>query len=265
MTEHMILERLASEIKANRRAALISLTEEEGSSPGKQGSMMAVFEDGSTLGTIGGGTLESTACKEAVSCMQEGRSKTFHYELNDTGELHMKCGGAATVFIKAFAPKDRLIIAGGGHIALELSKLGRFLDLHVVIFEDREEYGNAQRFPECEIILGDIRESLKNYPIGNDCSIVIVTRGHECDGAALRAVLGRNAGYIGMIGSRAKVHYMMQKLMDEGISKQELDRVYAPIGLKLGGGKPAEIALSILSEIMLLKNKGELRHMRDMK
>lgn len=265
MMEHIILERLAAEIKANRKAALVTLIEEEGSSPGKQGNMLVVFEDGSTLGTIGGGTLENRAYEEAEACMEEGISKTLHCKLNDTGDLHMKCGGTASVFIRAFVPKSKLIIAGGGHIALELSKLGKLAGFHVVVFEDREEYAGRDRFPECESVLGDIGESLRRYPLDSDCHVVIVTRGHECDGAALRAVLGSSAAYIGMIGSKSKVRYMMDRLISEGIDRKELERVYAPIGLKLGGDTPSEIAVSILAEIMLLKNKGELRHMRDVR
>lgn len=263
MMEHIILERLAAEVKANRKAALVTLIEEQGSSPGKQGNMMAVLEDGSTIGTIGGGTLENRAYEEAKACMEEGINKTLHYKLNDSGDLHMKCGGTASVFIRAFVPKSRLLIAGGGHIALELSRLAKIAGFHVVIFEDREEYAGRDRFPECEVILGDIGESLRNYPIASDCHVVIVTRGHECDGAALRAVLGSSAAYVGMIGSKNKVRFMMDKLVSEGIDPKELDRVYAPIGLKLGGNTPSEIAVSILAEIMLVKNNGELKHMKD--
>ena len=131
--EYAILENLAAEVKANRKAALVTLVEEQGSSPGKKGFMMAVFEDGSTLGTIGGGNLENKAREYALLCMNEGKNKLLEMELDDTGELHMQCGGKANIFIKVFKAKDSLVIAGWGHIALELHKLGKLMGFHVVI------------------------------------------------------------------------------------------------------------------------------------
>lgn len=260
--EYVLLEKLAAEVRANRKAALVTLVEEKGSSPGKQGFMMAVFEDGSTAGTVGGGNFENRAREYALQCMDEGKNKLITMELDGTGELHMQCGGTASIFIKVFRAKDRLVIAGGGHIALELQKLGKMMGFHTVILEDREEYGNPERFPGSEIHIGSIGESMSKYPLDKNCYVVIVTRGHESDADALRAAIGRGAGYIGMIGSRRKTQYVFNRLIGEGYKKEELDAVYSPVGLDLGGDSPQEIALSIMSEIMLVRNGGQLRHMR---
>lgn len=261
--EYEILEWLAAEVKANRKAALVTLIGEEGSTPGKKGFMMVVFEDGSTAGTIGGGSFENKVREYALQCMNEGNDKLLAMELNDSGELHMQCGGKASVYIKVFREKDRLVIAGGGHIALELYKLGRGLGFHTVILEDREEYGNTERFPSSDIYIGNIGESMSNYPLNKNCHVVIVTRGHEGDAAALKAAIGRGAGYVGMIGSRKKVKYVFDKLLKDGCKKEDLEAVYAPVGLDLGGDSASEIALGILSEILLVRNGGRLRHMRD--
>lgn len=263
--EYELLERLNAEVKANRNSALVTIVEEQGSSPGKQGFMMVVFEDGSTAGTIGGGGFENRVREYALECMSEGKNKLLDMELNENGELHAKCGGKASIFIKVFKKKDRLIIAGGGHIALELYKLGKLLDFHTVILEDREEYCNALRFPGCDIHVGNIGECMRDYPLDKNCYVVIVTRGHESDTAALKAAIGRGAGYIGMIGSRKKNKYILDKLLDEGCERADIDAVYAPIGLDLGGDSAAEIAFSILSEVMLVKNGGQLKHMRDLR
>lgn len=261
--EYELLEMLAAEVKANRRAALVTLVEEQGSSPGKQGFMMAVFEDGSTAGTVGGGSFENKAREYALECMKDGRNKLLELELDYSGELHMQCGGRATIFIKAFKGKERLIIAGGGHVALELYKLGKLLDFHTVIIEDRQEYANTERFPDCDIHIGNIGECMSDYPLDSNCYVIIVTRGHEGDAAALKAAIGRGAGYVGMIGSRSKTRYVMEQLKAEGYEDAELETVYSPVGLKLGGDSAAEIAFSILSEILLVKNNGQLKHMRD--
>ena len=263
--EYAILEKLAAEVKANRKAALVTLVEEQGSSPGKKGFMMAVFADGSTLGTIGGGNLENKAREYALLCMSEGKNKLMEMELDDTGELHMQCGGKANIFIKVFKAKDSLVIAGGGHIALELHKLGKLMGFHIVIMEDREEYGNNERFPGCEIHVGDIGECMSKYPIDEDCYVVIVTRGHASDADALRAAIGKGAGYIGMIGSRQKTQFVFNRLLSEGCKKEDLEAVYAPIGLGLGGDSHQEIALGIIAEIMLVKKGGSLKHMRDLR
>lgn len=263
--EYELMEKLTRSVKENRKAALVTLVQEEGSSPGKQGFMMAVFEDGSTIGTIGGGSFENKARECAIQCMNEGKSMLMELELNDSGELHMKCGGRASVFIKVFKSKDKLVIAGGGHIGIELYKLGKSLGFHTVIMEDREEYGNPERFPESEIHVGNIGDCMRDYPLDRNCYVVIVTRGHESDSDALRAALGRDAGYVGMIGSRKKTKYVFEKLLDEGCKKSDLEAVYAPIGLELGGDTAAEIAFGIISEILLVRNGGQLRHMRDRK
>jgi len=155
------------------------------------------------------------------------------------------------------------VIAGGGHVALELYKLGRILGFHTVIMEDRKEYGNAERFPGSEIHVGNIGECMRDYPLDKNCHVVIVTRGHESDAEALKAAIGRGAGYVGMIGSRNKTKYVVDKLLNEGCKEADIEAVYAPIGLSLGGDSAAEIAFSILSEILLVKNGGQLKHMKD--
>ncbi|MTI68518.1 MAG: xanthine dehydrogenase [Firmicutes bacterium] len=262
--EYKIMERISKEIKDNKRVALAMITESSGSTPAKKGAMMIILEDGSTYGTIGGGNLEYKVTKEAKICIRKNINKNFTFKLDDTGSLHMQCGGSAKVFIKLFKPERKLLIVGGGHIAYELYKLGKDLNFYTVIFDDREEYCNNDRFPEIdELQLGDIGKNLDKYPITKDCFIVIITRGHKNDEVALENVINKEASYIGMIGSKEKTSYIMNNLLDKGINKDKLKKVYAPIGLNLGGGKPNEIAFSIMSEILLIKNNGSLKHMKD--
>ncbi|KXG74270.1 XdhC family protein [Thermotalea metallivorans] len=263
--EHLLLDRISEQIKANKKVAWATVTKIEGSTPRKEGAMMAIFEDGRTLGTVGGGTFEAVVTEKAKMCLSTGESRAFHFQLNDEeGSLHMQCGGTADVFIKVFVPKDKLLIVGGGHIALELYQLGKLLGFYTAIFEDRESFLSKERFPEAdELILGNIEEQLSNYPVDKYCHIVIVTRGHRYDEAALRVVIDRDAGYIGMIGSKNKTKYVMDRMKEAGISTEKIRKVYAPIGLDLGGETPMEIALSILGEILLVKNKRTPQHMRD--
>lgn len=260
-----ILNAIKSEVNKNKRAALVMITNIEGSTPRHEGSMMVVYENGNITGTIGGGKLELVCIHKAKEYLRTGESKKDVFELTDEeGSLHMQCGGQAEIFFKIFKPDNKLLIVGGGHIALQLYELANTLKFETIIFEDREEYCNKDRFPNAnELILGDIEESLANYPIDNNCYVVIITRGHNHDEVALKTVLNRNAAYIGMIGSRNKTKYVMDNLKKDGFDEKTLNEVYAPIGLKLGGETPEDIALSIISEIVLIKNGGSLKHMKE--
>lgn len=265
--EYKILDVITNEIKRNKRAALVTITKVQGSSPRKEGSMMVLKEDGTIFGTIGGGKLELVAAKWAKKCMQNGKDESYHFKLNDEeGSLHMQCGGEVEAFIKVFAPPNKLLIVGGGHIALKLYELSTILGFYNVIFEDREEFCNRERFPGAdELKIGDIEELLHEYDINDNCYVVIITRGHKYDEIALRAVIESDAKYIGMIGSKNKTKYVMDNLIESGIHDDVINKVYAPIGIKLGGETPEEIAFSIMSEILLVKNQGKLIHMKDIK
>lgn len=267
IVEYRVLEKVLEEIRLNKKTALATITNIKGSTPRKEGAMMMVMEDGTTFGTIGGGKLELVVTKWAKKCMEEGQTKTFNFKLTDEeGSLHMQCGGEADVFIKVFNPYNKLLIVGGGHIALKLYKLGKMLNFYTVVIEDREEFCNTDRFPEAdELKFGNIEEILSEYPIDGNTYIVIVTRGHKHDETALKTVIDSKAKYIGMIGSSNKTKYVMDNLQREGISQEKFDKVYAPIGINLGGEAPEEIAFSIMSEILLVKNKGSLDHMKEIK
>ncbi|WP_459195884.1 XdhC family protein [Wukongibacter baidiensis] len=265
--EYKVLDMISYEVKNNRKVALATITKVEGSSPRKEGSMMGVREDGTIFGTIGGGKLELVATKWAEKCMANGKDQTFHFKLNDEeGSLHMQCGGEVDVFIKVFNPPQKLLIAGGGHVALKIYELSRVLGFYNVIIEDREEFCNKERFPEAdELLVGDIEKILTDYPIGDNCYVVIVTRGHKYDEIALRSVIESKAKYIGMIGSKNKTKYVRDNLIKSEIPNELINRVYAPVGINLGGETPEEIAFSIMAEIQLVKNGGSLQHLKDIK
>jgi len=260
--EKIIFQEILNGLKENKKMALCMITNTYGSSPGKQGFLMLVYEDGKSIGTVGGGVLEKEVIKDAVCAIKNGENKMSTYSLTESG-LKSHCGGKVDVFIKILGNFEKLLIVGGGHIALELYKFAKLLGFYVVIFEDREEYGNKERFPHAdEIIIGDIAESLRNYNINQNSYVVIVTRGHEKDEEALKEVIKKDAKYIGMIGSKNKVNHIFNKLKQEGY-EDYLKKVYAPIGIKLGGNTPSEIALSIISEIVLIKNGGKLEHCKE--
>ena len=266
--EGKILKAVSSAVEKGIETAVVTVLEVKGSSPGKEGSMMAVFSDGSILGTVGGGALEYEFIQEALKAIKENKSFEKSFELTEKGSLHMKCGGFVRAYIKVFAKREKLLIMGGGHLGAELYTLGKFLNKYVVIFDDREEFANRERFPEAdEIILGKMKETVKNYSIDENSYIIIVTRGHENDKECLKAILDKKVfpKYIGMVGSRGKVLSTYKELLDEGYLKEELKKIYSPIGLDISSSEPKEIALGIMAEITAVKNQKTGEHMRDVR
>ena len=266
--EGKILKAVSSAVERGIETAVVTVLEVKGSSPGKEGAMMAVFSDGSILGTVGGGALEYEFIQEALKAIKENKSYEKSFELTEKGSLHMKCGGFVRAYIKVFAKREKLLIMGGGHLGAELYTLGKFLNKYVVIFDDREEFANRERFPEAdEIILGKMKETVKNYSIDENSYIIIVTRGHENDKECLKAILDKKVfpKYIGMVGSRGKVLSTYKELLDEGYLKEELKKIYSPIGLDISSSEPKEIALGIMAEITAVKNQKTGEHMRDIR
>ena len=134
----------------------------------------------------------------------------------------------------------------------------------MVVVDDRSEVASNQHYPDAmSIHVGDIADECSKLRFAPESTyVVIATRGHKCDEAALYHLIQKNPKYIGVIGSRNKVAVMMENLRQRGIPQEKLDAVYSPIGIALGGGQPAEVALSIISEILLVRNEGTLAHMK---
>lgn len=267
-----VISKLNEFYQRNVPAALVMVVEVDGSTPRGIGSMMLVDQKGNLLaGTIGGGTLEEKAKKDAVKCIKEKESKLIKYDLNinskNKNTIPMICGGKTSIFVKVMHPGDNLVIAGGGHISHKLSKLAKTLGYTVTVLDYRKEMLTKDRFPEADkLILGDIPENLSKIPINPNTNIVIVTHGHRFDQECLETVIDTDAKYIGMIGSKNKVKTCLKNLEDKGISEDKLSKVYAPIGLNIGGETPEEIALSIMAEIQSVKyKKEEVCYMKDTK
>ena len=154
--------------------------------------------------------------------------------------------------IQAITAGSCLYIFGGGHVGLKVYELARFIDLNVVVIDDRHEFANPDRFPEADEILvcDDYGRVFTKLPIHRPSMIVIVTRGHRHDAEVLENALRTNACYIGMIGSRKKIRGIYDGLTEKGFTENDIKRVKAPIGLPIHAETPEEIAVSIVSEII---------------
>lgn len=148
----------------------------------------------------------------------------------------------------------RVIIFGGGHVAQELAPVLAHVGFYCVVVDDRPEFATAKLFPAAkEVILGDFTNISKFIDIGKDDYAVIMTRGHAHDYTVAEQVLRTDAGYVGIIGSRKKIHAASEGLLKSGIPQQRIDSVYAPIGVKIKAETPAEIAVSVAGELIRVR------------
>jgi xanthine dehydrogenase accessory factor len=199
-----------------------------------------------------------------LKLLSGNESKLAHYELtnDDASKEGMTCGGIVDVFLDPIRPLPALIIFGGGHISFFLARIGKMVDFHVTVIDDRPEFANAVRFPEAdETIAEDMASVMKRLAINSASYIVIVTRGHQKDTNVLEWAVTTPAGYIGMIGSKRKIRTSFSYLKTKEITQNQLDRVHTPIGLSIGAETPEEIAVAIMAEIIQVRH--ELGKMKD--
>jgi xanthine dehydrogenase accessory factor len=161
------------------------------------------------------------------------------------------------VYAEYVQPLPRLVIAGAGHVGKAVARLGRLLDFAVTVIDDRAEFANAENLPDADtIILADIGEAIRTIEDRCDDHFVIVTRGHQKDAEALRAVFVKPAVYVGMIGSKQKIEIMRREFLRNGwATAEEWARVHAPIGLDIGSKTVDEIAVSIAAELVLVRSR----------
>ena len=227
-----------------------------GSTPQRAGAKMLVFPDGRTIGTIGGGCYENDAFWKAREALATGKPALLHYELNDdfAQENGLVCGGQMDVHIDPLEPTPRLFIVGAGHVGWHLGRLAADAGFRVHVVDDREKFANAERFPGAEEVVAEpIPDWLHRSELPASAFVVVVTRGHTHDLDAMRALAARDLRYLGLIGSRAKVSKIFARLLEEGMPPECLARIHAPIGLDIGAVTPAEIAISIMAELVAIR------------
>jgi len=252
--------------KDGRRGAVATIVNVRGSIPSFKTAKMLVRDDGSILGTIGGGCVEAEVWQAAREVMESEKPRSLTFDLNqdpkyDTG---LVCGGTLEIFVEPILPPAELFIFGAGHVAASLYKVARITGFDVTIIDDREAYANRERFHEAQqVIAEDFDKAAAKLLPSESSYIVIVTRGHRDDMRMLRWAVQTPARYIGMIGSKRKTITIFKELQNEGLAAQLFDRVHAPVGLDIGAITPEEIAVSITAELIAARRKveRELPHM----
>jgi xanthine dehydrogenase accessory factor len=238
-----------------RSSALATIVECKGSSPQKQGAKMLVRDDGTIMGTLGGGCIEADVVAYARMAMQDGQPRTVPFELTEK-EGGLVCGGTLTVYIEPVFADPRLVVLGAGHVGKALAKLARFAGFHVTVADDRAQFANRDTVPDAhELVVSEFPEVFSSIPVNRGTYLVIATRGHNHDFETVRAALRTDAGYIGLLGSRRKKGILINTLKASGFPQEDIQRVIIPVGLPIGSVSPEEIAVSIMAQIIQHRRK----------
>src|SRR6266700_431830 len=242
--------------KEGRRAALATIIQVQGSIPSYESSKILVRDDGSIMGTVGGGCVEAEVWSAAQEVMREEKPRRLHFNLNANPEYDngLVCGGSLDIFIEPILATPALYLFGGGHVSLNISKIASIAGFETIVSDDREPFANKRRFPEAaETYAGEWEEVFPKLKINEFSYIVIATRGHKGDLTCLRWAVTTPARYIGMIGSRRKFIEICKVLESEGVPAEKLERVHSPIGLDIGALTPEEIGVAVVAEMIAIR------------
>ncbi|MEM7247091.1 MAG: XdhC family protein [Acidobacteriota bacterium] len=246
-------EELTRRLAGGERLAIATVIEARGSGPREVGTKMLVDVEGRPSFSIGGGPLEASviaACREALA---EGRPRRLRLDLTEEGErsVGMTCGGTVEVLIEVAAPPRRMVVFGAGHVGRALAQVAANTGFAVEVVDDRPEWLDAQAFPAgVTLNRNRLAHDVELPELADDDCVVVMTRCHATDLEILSALQPRRFAYLGLIGSRRKVITAMGRLREREVEADWLASIHGPIGLDIGAETPAEIAVSILAEVL---------------
>lgn len=256
-----VLEELVRLRRSGQKAALATIVTVNGSIPSYESAKLLVREDGSMVGTVGGGCVEAEVWAAAREVIQTEKPRKMSFNLAgdalyDNGLI---CGGQLEIFIEPILPVQTVYVFGAGHVSLSLSKAAKLAGFRTVVVDNRENFANRERFPEAdEVYAEEFEEVFPKLSVSESSYLVIVTRGHKDDMRVLRWAVATPARYIGMIGSKRKALEVFKELEKEGLSRSQLERVHTPMGLEIGALMPEEIAVSVVAELIAVRRGAEL-------
>jgi xanthine dehydrogenase accessory factor len=261
-----IYEEIVALRRAGRRGSLATIISVRGSVPSFKTAKMLVRDDGSIVGTVGGGCVEAEVWQAAQEAMITERPTTLAFDLNQSPKYDsgLVCGGTLEIFVEPILPVSTLYIFGAGHISHSLAKAASTVGFEVTVVDDREMYASRERFADpVKLVVGDFEEVSASLTLNDFSYVVIVTRGHHDDMRILRWAVKQPARYIGMVGSKRKAIEIFRELTTEGTNAKLFDRVHSPIGLDIGAITPEEISVSIVAELISIRRnvERELPHM----
>ena len=240
--------------------ALASIVKVKGSTPRPEGSKMLIRNDGSILGSIGGGCSEATVWETAMKVIKDETPVVLDIDMTgreDTPE-GLICGGIMQVSIEPILPQPVVYILGAGHIGFAVSKIAKIAGFKVTVIDDRPAYANKERFPDADkILVEEPADVLAKININKVSYLVIACRGHLEDQQTLIEALKTPAFYIGLLGSKKKVKTVFANIVKEGVAEESLKRIHAPIGVPIATDTPEDIAISIMAEIVDIRRQSK--------
>jgi xanthine dehydrogenase accessory factor len=246
-----------------RREAAVMVTVVGGRASGEDlqlGAKLLVSEDGTTHGSLGSSILDRAVCELAGQIVDAGEPRLEHY-LPDGTPAPRRSRNCIQLLLEPLLPPDRLLVVGAGHIAVPMHEIGKILGFEVIVVDDRADFATKERFPLAdEVLCLPFRTVPAQINIDRSTYLVLVTRAHEHDEDVLSQVADSTAPYIGMIGSKRRVITVYRRLLEEGVTPAQLERVYAPVGLAINARTPQEIAVAVMAEIVSVKRQGAGNH-----
>jgi xanthine dehydrogenase accessory factor len=254
-----IFEEIVRMRRAGQRGALATIVHTNGSIPSFESSRMLIRDDGSLVGTVGGGCVEADVWAAAKEVIQLEKSRKMIFNLNNEAgyDAGLICGGSLEIFVEPILPAPMLHLFGGGHVSTAVARIAHQAGFLIGIIDDRQAFANAERFPMASEIHASYEDAFAKIAPNSSTYLVIVTRGHKDDMRVLAWAADTEARYIGMIGSRRKVIAVYKALEKEGFPAHKFDRVHAPVGLEIGALTPEEIAVSIVAELIAVRRNAE--------
>lgn len=228
---------------------------------------MLVYPDGTVSGTIGGGCVEAEMSRRARLAIENGRPSLTTYDLTpeQAGEEGLVCGGRMEIFIEPLEATPGLAILGAGHVARPLCAVAALAGFKIAVLDDREKYATSERFPEAsrvEVSTFDSAAGVLGLTPGS--FVVVVTRGHKGDVAAIASCLGVRPRFLGLMGSRAKMAHVFADLVERGFTSEDLARIETPVGVEIGAETPEEIAVSIVARMVAVRRGVRAENIRSM-
>ncbi|MEQ1500624.1 MAG: xanthine dehydrogenase accessory protein XdhC [Myxococcota bacterium] len=239
--------------RTGRRAAFCTVIGVAGSTPRAGGARMLVYADGTTVGTIGGGTLEHRVAAVALEVIRTGHPVRF--DAHTVRDLGMCCGGRVEVYVEPLQVRVPIVVYGAGHVAHAVAPLLRSLEFDVTVVDERDELATADRFPGCAVVVGDPRDHARALGDDPDAHWLIVSHDHQLDQDLGEILLPKRCAWIGMIGSRGKIARFFVRYRAAGIDESLFRKLSAPVGLDVGAETPAEIAVAIAAELVRVRRR----------
>ncbi len=251
-----VFEELVRLRRLGQRCALATIVQVNGSIPSFESAKMLIREDGSFVGTIGGGCVEAEVWNAAREVLETEQPRSLNFDLGQDAAYDngLICGGQLTVFVEPVVPQPRAYIFGAGHISKAISKVAAIAGFSTVIIDNRQQFACRERFPEAdEVHAAEYEDIFPQLNINSSSYLVIVTRGHRDDMRVLRWAVQTQPRYLAMIGSKLKTIATIRELEKEGIPRDAFAQLYAPMGLDIGAVTPEEIAVSVVAEMIAVR------------